>query len=110
MVNAPKVDYTQIAEGEDSLAQLSFTVKVKQDGTEYVLTYPDPKLTVTNFDLTTVGTRTATVKYDNTSLEITFTYTVTSAASDVLNGTGTEAARRTSSCSWRSTIPARCLL
>lgn len=94
MVNAPKVDYTQIAEGEDSLAQLSFTVKVKQDGTEYVLTYAgkdDDNLTVTGFDLTKVGTRTATVKYKATSLEITFTYTVTSAASDVLNGTGTEA-------------------
>lgn len=94
MVNAPKVDYTQIAEGEDSLAQLSFTVKVKQDGKEYVLTYAgkdDDNLTVTGFDLTKVGTRTATVTYKKTSLEITFTYTVTSAASDVLNGTGSEA-------------------
>ena len=93
MVNAPKVDYTQIAEGEDSLAQLSFTVKVKQAGKEYVLTYAgkdDDNLTVTGFDLTKVGTRTATVTYKKTSLEITFTYTVTSAASDVLNGTGTE--------------------
>lgn len=100
MVNAPKVDYTLITvqEGQTaetaSLAQLSFTVKVKQAGTEYVLTYAgknDDNLTVTGFDLTKVGTRTATVKYKATSLEITFTYTVTSAASDVLNGTGIEA-------------------
>lgn len=89
MVNAPKTDYVL----NDTQA-LEFTVKVVVGGKDYTLSYAGAEteeLKVEGFDLTSTGTRTATITYKKANnLQLTFTYTVTD-ASATLAGDGSVA-------------------
>ena len=67
---------------------LTFSIKAEVGGTTNVYSYPGQEgVTVKNFTTATVGTRTATVTYEN--LTLSFTYTVID--SKFAGGTGDEA-------------------
>ncbi len=82
-VNKPATVYTL-----NDTTGLTFSIKAEIDGKTNVYSYPGQAgITVKNFTTATVGTRTATVTYEN--LTLSFTYTVID--SKFAGGTGDEA-------------------
>lgn len=70
----------------------TLNVEYKADGKAYVNNEVDSAITVTNFDLKTLGEKTAIVKYKvgDSELSLSFAYTVVPSTQEFAGGTGTE--------------------
>lgn len=97
---ATTFEQTVGAEAQEFSFGLEVTVDGKEstfdvkylDGKAYVNEIVNSAITVTNFDLTTLGEKTAVVKYKtgDTELSLSFAYTVVASTKEFAGGTGTE--------------------
>lgn len=99
---SPATTFEQTAGNEEQKFSFGLEVKVDGETTTLAVEYKDGKayvnnevnsaITVTNFDLKTLGEKTATVKYKSgdTELSLSFAYTVVPSTKEFAGGTGTE--------------------
>ena len=97
---SPATTFEQTSEAQEFTFGLKVIVDGKEenfdvkyaDGKAYVNNNEFSAITVTNFDLTTLGEKTAVVKYKtgDTELSLSFAYTVVASTKEFAGGTGTE--------------------